>query len=221
VLEQQIQVGKAAVLPLDREQQITLPDAEHLIDQLARGKRERGPVQRGGQLGRQQAAQLPLGMRGVREAREVVGPFDASADRPRLRLSDSMLRLREAGTEIVVHVEVEREWRPEMARRIYQYATAAHAASWLPVVSVVLLLRPGGGPPASPAAYEMVALGRRHRIEYEVVALPSLEAEAMLAQLRPEGWPFLVAMRGANEPLVRAVAKKLRRRDDLSSRWTG
>ena len=49
-------------------------------------------------------------------ALESLGPFDASVDRPRQRTSDNLFRVRDGALEAAVHVEIEREWRPALAR---------------------------------------------------------------------------------------------------------
>jgi len=114
---------------------------------------------------------------------------------------------------MLVHVEVEQQWRTELARRVYEYATAAHLAYRLPVVSVVVLLH--GPAPSSPAVYRVSALGRQHVVEFEVVSLASLDAHEMRKRLPPEGWPFLAAMRGADDELLQSVARDLASRGDV------
>lgn len=149
---------------------------------------------------------------------EVLGPIDASADRPRQLTTDTLFRVREGRQECIVHVEVERGWRPDLARRIFEYSAATHARTGLPVVSVVLLLRRGGKPPRNPATYRVHALGHdTHVLRYHVVSLWELDAETMRRKLPPEGWAFCAAMRGANVRFVRGLAQDLRTRADLSS----
>jgi len=142
---------------------------------------------------------------------EPLGPFDASVDRPRQRTSDNLFRVRDGNSEVAVHVEIERDWRPGIERRLFDYATAAIAATGLRVWSVVLLLRPGGRPPKGVGRYRIAGVGGDAFVfRYHVVPLWQLDARAMLAQLGLQGAPFCVAMRGADEALVRTVADEVR-----------
>jgi hypothetical protein len=111
----------------------------------------------------------------------------------------------------VVHAEVERGWRGStMPKRMFNYSTALHAHTGLPVVSVVVLLRPGGNPPRSPATYTLSALGHDlHVMRYFVVPLWSLNAKEMRKRLPPEGTPFCVAMKGADPDFIRGLARDL------------
>ena len=148
---------------------------------------------------------------------KVLGPIDASADRPRQLTTDALIRVREGRHEAIVHVEVERGWRPELPRRIFEYSAAAHARTGSPIVSVVLLLRRGGKPPRSPAHYRVHALGHdTHVLRYHVVSLWELDAETMRKKLPPEGWAFCAAMRGANARFVRGLADELSTRKDVA-----
>lgn len=153
-----------------------------------------------------------------RRTLRVVGPLDASADRPRQRTADAMFRVRDGRAECAVHVEVERGWRPELPRRMFDYATAVHAATGLPTASVVILLRPGGRPPRSPASYRYAGLGVESlHFRYQVVPLYAMDARRMRDRLPPEGWPFVPAMRGADAPFVRGLAVELAGRAELPS----
>jgi len=144
-------------------------------------------------------------------ALESLGPFDASVDRPRQRTSDNLFRVRDGALEAAVHVEIEREWRPAIARRLFDYATAAVAATGLPVWSVVLLLRPGGRPPSVAGEYRLPGIGGDAFVfRYHVVSLWQLDARAMLGQLGLRGAPFCVAMHGADEELVRGAVAEVR-----------
>lgn len=118
------------------------------------------------------------------------GPLDASADRPRQRTTDVMFRVLDGKTAGVLHVEVERGWRPkETPKRVFDYASAAHSKTGLPVISVVLLLKRGGKPPRSPAAYRVRALGADLLVlRYHIVPLYELDARAMKRRLPPEAW---------------------------------
>jgi len=145
-----------------------------------------------------------------------LGPLDASTDRPRQLTTDTLFRVREGREECIVHVEVERGWRKDIERRVYDYSTAAHTRTGLPVVSVVLLLRRGGKPPASPATYRLRALGHdTHVLRYHVLPLWQLDARKMRERLPPDGWAFCVAMRGSSRAFVRELARDLAAREDL------
>src|SRR5215207_5311155 len=71
-------------------------------------------------------------------------PIDPSLERSRPRTADNLFRVRDGSSEAAVHVEIERDWRREIPRRLFEYASAAVMATDLPVSSVVVLLRPGG-----------------------------------------------------------------------------
>jgi hypothetical protein len=146
---------------------------------------------------------------------EVLGTADASADRPLQRTTDNLFRVREDGRELLVHIEIERTWTKSIPKRMFDYASAAHAAMNLPVVSIVLLLRRGGRPPGRWATYQCGALGGALRLRYRVLALYGLDARQMQRRLPPEGWPLCVAMQGSDGRFVRRLAEDLRSRTDV------
>lgn len=140
-----------------------------------------------------------------------LGPLDPSVDRPRQRTSDNLFRVREGKVEAAVHVEIERAWRAEIPRRVFEYASVAVAATRLPIGSVVVLLRPGGRPPRGTGVYRMPGIGGDAFVfRYRVVPLWQLDARRMRAQLGLEGAPFCAAMRGADEAFVRELADEVR-----------
>jgi hypothetical protein len=141
---------------------------------------------------------------------EPLGPFDPSVDRARQRTADNLFRVRDSEGEVAVHVEIERGWRPPIARRLFDYATAAFVATGLPVWSVLVLLRPGGRPPEETGEYRIRGPGHDAFVfRYSVVPLWQLDARSMLAQLGVRGAPFCVAMRGADEAMVRGVVEEM------------
>jgi len=82
----------------------------------------------------------------------VLGPAsDASLDRARQLTADNLFRVRDGRRTRLLHVEVEHKWRPTLPRRLFDYASAAHAITGIPVVTVVLLLGRGGRSPATPS----------------------------------------------------------------------
>ena len=147
-------------------------------------------------------------------------PIDTSLDRSRQRTGDNLFRVHDGNSKAAIHVEVEREWRSEMPRRMFEYASAAVIETNLPVSSIVVLLRPGGRPPRGIGVYRIPGVsGNSFVFRYHVVSLWQLDARRMRARLGPLGAPFCVAMRGADEELVRSLAaevktsKRLRKRD--------
>jgi hypothetical protein len=141
---------------------------------------------------------------------EPLGPLDPSVDRTRQLTTDNMLRAIAGSTEVVVHVEVERDWRPKLADRLFDYASAAVTATRLPVWSVVVLLRPGGHPPEGTGVYQVPgADGDAFVFRYQVVSLWQLDARQMQAQLGPSGAPFCAAMQGADEAFIRELVEKV------------
>jgi hypothetical protein len=142
---------------------------------------------------------------------EPLGPLDPSVDRPRQRTADSLFRVRDGSGEAAVHVEIERAWRTEIARRVFEYASVAVAATRLPVWSVVVLLRPGGRPPRGTGVYRVPGVGGDAFVfRYHVVPLWRLDARSMRARLGLEAAPFCAAMRGADEAFVRELADEVR-----------
>jgi hypothetical protein len=148
-----------------------------------------------------------------------LGPLDPSVDRPRQRTTDNMFRASDGSVEVGVHVEIERDWRPEIARRLFDYASAAVTATRLPVWTVVVLLRPGGRPPEGTGVYRIAgADGDAFVFRYQVVPLWQLDARQMRAQLGPEGAPFCAAMQGADEALISELADEVRTDPRLAPR---
>ena len=156
---------------------------------------------------------------------EPLGPFDPSVDPPRQRTVDNLFRVRDGTGEAVVHVEIEREWRPAIRTRLFECASAAAVATRLPVCSIVVLLRPGGRPPRGTGMFRISGIGFDTFVfRYHVVPLWQLDARDMRSQLGLEAAPFYVAMRGADEEFVRSLAEDVRTapglsRSDRQSTW--
>jgi hypothetical protein len=150
---------------------------------------------------------------------EVFGPpLDPSLDRPRQRTGDNLLRVRDGDSEAVVHVEFEREWRPEIPRRLFEYASAAVLATKVAVSSIVVLLKRGGQPPRGTGVHRIPDIdGTTFVFRYHVVPLWQLEAREMKSQLGLTGAPFCVAMHGADEELVQELAGEVNRDEGLST----
>ncbi|HEX2689672.1 MAG TPA: hypothetical protein VHN14_23805 [Kofleriaceae bacterium] len=150
---------------------------------------------------------------------ESLGPLDPSVDRTRQLTTDNMVRAIEGSTEVVVHVEIERDWRPKLADRLFDYASAAVTATRLPVWSVVVLLRPGGRPPQGTGVCRVPgADGDAFVFRYQVVPLWQLDAREMQAQLGPAGAPFCAAMRGADEAFIRELVAEVQIHPGLAPR---
>jgi len=150
---------------------------------------------------------------------EPLGPLDPSVDRPRQRTADSLFRVRDGSSEAAVHVEIERAWRTEIPRRVFEYASSAVVATRLPVWSVVVLLRPGGRPPRGTGVYRIPGVGGDAFVfRYHVVPLWQLDARRMRARLGLEAAPFCAAMRGADEEFVRELADEVRTDRSMAKR---
>jgi hypothetical protein len=110
-----------------------------------------------------------------------------------------------------VHIEIERDWRPSIPLRLFDYASAAVTATQLPVTSLVVLLQPGGDPPPRTGVYRVPDIeGDTFVFHYRVVPLWRLDAQSMRTQLGLEAAPFCVAMRGADEAFVRSLAEEIK-----------
>ena len=133
-------------------------------------------------------------------------PLDASVDRWRQRTVDNLFRIRDGDAEAAVHVELERDWRPDLPRRLFEYASAAVVGTGLPVWSVVVLMRPGGQPPDERGEYQVPGADEyAFSFRYRVVPLWQLDARQMREELGIEGAPFCVAMSGADEPFIESL----------------
>ncbi|HEX2688447.1 MAG TPA: hypothetical protein VHN14_17575 [Kofleriaceae bacterium] len=150
---------------------------------------------------------------------EPLGPLDPSVDRTRQLTTDSLFRVRDGTAEAAVHVEIERGWRKEIPGRLFDYASAAVAATRLPGGSVVVLLRRGGRPPRGTGVHRAPGIGGHAFVfRYHVVPLWDLDGRRMRGKLGLAGSPFCVAMRGADEAFVRALAEDVRTDRSLAKR---
>ena len=141
---------------------------------------------------------------------EPLGPLDASVDRARQLTVDNLFRIRHGDAEVAVHVEFERDWRPSIPHRLFDYASAAVSATRLSVTSVVVLLRPGGDPPEQIGVHRIPDIeGDTFIFRYRVVPLWSLDATQMLTQLGLQSAPYCVAMHGADEAFVRSLVEEV------------
>jgi hypothetical protein len=138
------------------------------------------------------------------------GPIDPSLDRDTQRTADNMFFARDAQGDVVVHVEFEREWRAKIPGRMFEYASRAVGSKPWPVWSAVVLLRPGGGPPDSPADFRLRGPDDDAFVyRYRVVPLWQLDARQKLAEIGLTCSPFCLAMRGADEAFLITVAERL------------
>jgi hypothetical protein len=142
---------------------------------------------------------------------EPLGSLDPSVDRPRQRTADSMFHVRDGLRDVVVHVEVEREWRANLPERLFEYASGAAVATRLPVSSIVILLRPGGQPPLGSSVYRIPGIkATSFEFRYDIVPLWQLDAHATREHLGLEAAPFCVAMSGATPAFAQNQAQQLR-----------
>ena len=138
---------------------------------------------------------------------EPLGALDPSVDRPRARTTDNFFRVRCDNTDATVHIEIEREWRSTMQKRLFDYASSATTATRLPVSSILLLLRPGGDPPIGTGEYRIPGVvGDTFIFHYHVIPLWRLDAHQMRNELGLDAAPFIVAMRGADDVFIRTLA---------------
>lgn len=146
-------------------------------------------------------------------------PVDTSLDRSQQRTGDNLFQVRSDRGKAAIHVELERVWKTEMPRRMFEYASAAVLALNRPVSSVVILLRRGRRPPHGTGMYPVPGVsGNAFVFRYHVVSLWQFDARQMRARLGPLGAPFCVAMRGADEEFVRSLAEEVRTTEALSKR---
>jgi hypothetical protein len=81
-------------------------------------------------------------------------------------------------------------------------------AADLPISSVVVLLRPGGQPLRGTGTYRVLGIdGDAFVFRYHVLPLWQLDARLMRTELGLAGFPFCVAMSGADEAFVQTLAE--------------
>jgi hypothetical protein len=145
------------------------------------------------------------------------GPLTVDvATEPQLVL-DTLLRIRYQGVECAVDIEVEASPRPDIGRRLFEYATRASIVTGLAVISVVLRLNADGAPPPSP--YELrvgdLLLGAWQFFGIEVYRLPaSALLDRGLVGLLPLV-PFTAD--GGALPAIERAAKMIRDRAPIDA----
>ena len=142
-------------------------------------------------------ARFALGRDDV-EGAEVMDPAQLTVE---TRQTDSLLRVRVAGEEVLVHTEFQTtdSTQPPMARRMVGYIGRAVEQYGLPVISSVLYLRPGAGQ-RDVGCYRQDRPGQRILIEYQVIRLSQLDGQRLL-KAGPVGLlPFVPLMRPTGRP---------------------
>ena len=130
-----------------------------------------------------------------------------------LRLSDVLLRVRDAEGPFLLLIELQLHYDPQMPWRMQAYAALAEERYRLPAYPLVLYLLP---PPASvslPDRYYREFRGLVARRDFEVVKAWELEAQAVVERGPLALVPLVPLMKGgAREEMVRAGARALRER---------
>ena len=137
------------------------------------------------------------------------------------RQTDSLLRVQVGGEAVLVHTEFQTtdSTQPPMAQRMVGYIGRAAEQFGLPVVSIVLYLRPAAGR-RDPGYYLQDRPGHRILVEYRVIQLSELDGHRILESgpvgllsfvplMRPRGRPadwLETCMRAVQaQPLDRAT----------------
>ena len=137
------------------------------------------------------------------------------------RQTDSLLRVQVGGEAVLVHTEFQTtdSTQPSMAQRMVGYIGRAVEQFGLPVVSIVLYLRPAAGR-RDPGYYLQDRPGHRILVEYRVIQLSELDGHRILESgpvgllsfaplMRPTGRPadwLETCMRAVQaQPLDRAT----------------
>ena len=117
------------------------------------------------------------------------------------RQTDSLLRVQVGGEAVLVHTEFQTtdSTQPPMARRMVGYIGRAVEQFGLPVVSIVLYLRPAAGR-RDPGYYLQDRPGHRILVEYRVIQLSELDGHRIL-ESGPVGLlSFVPLMRPTGRP---------------------
>ena len=117
------------------------------------------------------------------------------------RQTDSLLRVQVGGEAVLVHTEFQTtdSTQPPMARRMVGYIGRAVEQFGLPVVSIVLYLRPAAGR-RDPGYYLQDRPGHRILVEYQVIRLSELDGQRIL-ESGPVGLlSFVPLMRPTGRP---------------------
>ena len=117
------------------------------------------------------------------------------------RQTDSLLRVQVGGEAVLVHTEFQTtdSTQPPMAQRMVGYIGRAVEQFGLPVVSIVLYLRPAAGR-RDPGYYLQDRPRHRILVEYQVIRLSELDGQRIL-ESGPVGlWSFAPLMRPTGRP---------------------
>ena len=110
------------------------------------------------------------------------------------RLTDSLIRVRIGGREVLVHTEFQTTDSANMAIRMAIYLLRLIEHYGLPVYSCVIYLRPGAGR-RDEGYYTQVLPGCRVFVEYKVIRLSEIEGRDILAGGRNGLLPFAPLMK--------------------------
>ena len=142
-------------------------------------------------------ARFALGRDDV-EGAEVIDPEQLTVE---ARQTDSLLRVRLGSEAVLVHTEFQAadSTQPPMARRMVGYIGRAVEQYGLPVVSIVIYLRPAAGR-RDPGYYLQDRPGHRILVEYQVIRLSELDGQRILESGHVGLWSFVPLMRPTGRP---------------------
>ena len=142
-------------------------------------------------------ARFALGRDDV-EVVEVIDPEQLTVE---ARQTDSLLRVRLGSEAVLVHTEFQAadSTQPPMARRMVGYIGRAVEQYGLPVVSIVIYLRPAAGR-RDPGYYLQDRPGHRILVEYQVIRLSELDGQRILESGHVGLWSFVPLMRPTGRP---------------------
>ena len=132
------------------------------------------------------------------EVVEVIDPEQLTVE---ARQTDSLLRVRLGSEAVLVHTEFQAadSTQPPMARRMVGYIGRAVEQYGLPVVSIVIYLRPAAGR-RDPGYYLQDRPGHRILVEYQVIRLSELDGQRILELGHVGLWSFVPLMRPTGRP---------------------
>jgi hypothetical protein len=134
--------------------------------------------------------------------------LDSELASPR-RQADLVWRILYHLLPAIAHIEVQIEPEDDMALRIAEYGTRIYFREHLPVLSIVLYLKPTGNLPRSP--FVVTLPNGDHSFSYSFIVIPlwEIEPERILATPFTDLWPLAVLMQGSSQELAVRVAQQI------------
>lgn len=140
---------------------------------------------------------------------EFVGPLETDVATESQLMLDTLYRIRLAGVECAVNIEIQAAYDKDMPQRLFEYGTSAMRVHKLPAFTVVLWLQSKGHAPASPYR---VQVGTYLLTEWHFfnVEMRKLSASAMITTGPLGLLPFVPFMQGTNEQFAEQAMQRVK-----------